>query len=189
MVKYFIKKSNGKLIQKNTSTTRKKRRNYINFQIPKIASKNKAVTRNNNIHKKTIEPLQTHQRSSKKMLAHLKTFDMEKQKQHADIKSAISAYKRIIEQLQEKIKSNNKAIDTFNETIEENFIKMNFLKGDNEEIINLFKNKMENLKKIHNDSLIKDIGMSNKLISETEANIKKLEEELDKVSKMGFTNF
>jgi len=123
------------------------------------------------------------------MLAHLKTFDMEKQKQQADIKSAISGYKTIIEQLQEKIKSNNKAIDTFNETIEENFIKMNFLKGDNEEIINLFKNKMENLKKIHNDSLIKDIGMSNKLISETEANIKKLEEELDKVSKMGFTNF
>ena len=123
------------------------------------------------------------------MLAHLKTFDMEKQKQQADIKSAISGYKTIIEQLQEKIKSNNKAIDTFNETIEENFIKMNFLKGDNEEIINLFKNKMENLKKIHNDSLIKDIGMSNKLISETEANIKKLEEELYKVSKMGFTNF
>ena len=121
------------------------------------------------------------------MLAHLKTFDMEKQKQQADIKSAISGYKTIIEQLQEKIKSNNKAIDTFNETIEENFIKMNFLKGDNEEIINLFKNKMENLKKIHNDSLIKDIGMSNKLISETEKNIKLLEKKLEDVSKMGLT--
>jgi len=121
------------------------------------------------------------------MLAHVKMFDMEKQKQQQEIKTAITGYKKIIEQLQEKIKSNNKTIDNFNETIEENFKKINSFKEDNEELITLFKNKMENLKKIHNDSLIKDIEMCNKLISETEANIKKLEEEIDKVSKMGLT--
>ena len=191
MVKYFVKKSNGKLIQKNTSTTRKKRRNYINFQIPKplnkSASKSRHVSRNNAIDKK-IETLQTKQGTSKKMYAYLKTFDMEKENQQQEIKSAIRGYKEIIEKLQEKIKSNNKAIDNFNETIDENFKKMNSFKGD-EELINLFKNKMENLKKIHNDSLITDIGLCNKLISDTEKNIKKLEEELVKVSKMGFTKF
>jgi len=44
---------------------------------------------------------------------------------------------------------------------------------------------MENLKKIHNDSLIKDIAMCNKLIIETQSNIAKLDKELDKISTMG----
>jgi len=201
MVKYFIKKLNGKLSLRNTSINRKTRRNYINFQIPKkVASKTKHVSKTkhlskrmsvskrttgsrNAIDKKIIETLKMpNANKDKKMFAQ---FHVEKEKHQADIKSAIAGYKLIITQLEEKIKSNHKAIDNFNETIEENFKKMESLKEENEEIITLFKIKMENLKKIHNDSLIKDIAMCNKLIIETQSNIAKLDKELDKISTMG----
>ena len=58
MAKYFVKNSTGKLIQHNTNKpiingiTRKKRRNYINVQIPKQVNKvasTRTASRNNGI--------------------------------------------------------------------------------------------------------------------------------------------
>ena len=198
MAKYFVKNSTGKLIQHNTNKptingiTRKKRRNYINVQIPKQVNKiasTRTASRNNGIkNKKVIETLQIPSKG-KKMLEQMSKIRLEKEKQHAEIKSAIAGYNKIIESIQERIKSNNKEIEEFNKVIEQNLKEIDLLKDVEQGIITSFKNKMESTKQLHNESLIKDNVKCNTLISETELNIKKLEKELDKISKLGSTKF
>ena len=77
-------------------------------------------------------------------------------------------------------------MEDFNKTIEENFIKMDMLKG-NESLISSFKNTMEDMKLIHNQAILKDNAKCHTLISETQENIKMLEKTLSEVSKMGLT--
>ena len=120
------------------------------------------------------------------MLAHLKTFAMDKEKQQAEIKLTIDGYHKIIKTIQDKIQSNNNKMEDFNKTIEENFIKMDMLKG-NESLISSFKNTMEAMKLIHNQAILKDNAKCHTLISETQENIKMLEKTLSEVSKMGLT--
>jgi hypothetical protein len=120
------------------------------------------------------------------MLAHLKTFAMDKEKQQAEIKLTIDGYHKIIKTIQDKIQSNNNKMEDFNKTIEENFIKMDMLKG-NESLISSFKNTMEDMKLIHNQAILKDNAKCHTLISETQENIKMLEKTLSEVSKMGLT--
>ena len=120
------------------------------------------------------------------MLAHLKTFAMDKEKQQAEIKLTRDGYHKIIKTIQDKIQSNNNKMEDFNKTIEENFIKMDMLKG-NESLISSFKNTMEDMKLIHNQAILKDNAKCHTLISETQENIKMLEKTLSEVSKMGLT--
>jgi hypothetical protein len=182
MAKYFIRRSNGKLSQKNTEkmnkTNRKKRRNIINYQLPKP---NDLMNET-----KKIEKSNTSLTKGKKMLSQLKTFEIEKKKNQAEIKSAIEGYKKIIETLHDKIKLNNKKMEEFNTIIQQNLKEMESLKGD-KSIILSFKNKMEDMLQLHNESLIKDNANCDKLISDTEENIKMLEKKLEDVSKMGLT--
>ena len=95
--------------------------------------------------------------------------------QEKEIKSSIEGYEKIIESLQEKIKANNKEIEKFNKTIEQNLKQIEYLKDDNQAIITYFKKEMENIKQLHNSVLIKDNCNCDKLISEIEENIKKLD--------------
>jgi bacterioferritin (cytochrome b1) len=180
MAKYFIRRSNGKLSQKNTEkmnkTNKQKRRNIINYQLPKP----------NHLTNKKIEKSKPLLTTGKKMLSQVKTFEMEKKKSQAEIQSAIEGYKKIIETLHDKIKSNNKTIEEFTTIIQQNLKEMESLKGD-KSIILSFKNKMEDMLQLHNESLIKDNANCDKLISDTEENIKMLEKKLEDVSKMGLT--
>ena len=116
------------------------------------------------------------------MFKQLYTFEMSKQKNQEEIKLSIAGYYKIIKQLQEKIKLNNKEIEKFNKTIEKNLKQIETLKEDNQTIITYFKEEMENIKQLHNCVLIKDNDNCDKHISEIKQNIKKLETVLDKVS-------
>ena len=190
MVKYYVKKSNGKLSQRNTNKpsvsgiTRKKRRNYINVQFSKPRIN---VASNKKIEKEKTPKLNS--TKGKRMVEESDPLYVAIHTQQADIKSAITGYKKIIVTLQDKIKSNDKAIEKFNKTIEQNFKQLESLKDGNEAIISSFKKEMENIKQLHNSILLKENDTCNKLISETQENIKLLERELDKVSKMSLTKF
>jgi hypothetical protein len=179
MPKYFVKHTNGTLKQHNTN--KKTRRNIKNnqFSKPRVLKEN---TRNK------IEGLKIKLQENKpktKMLAHLKTFNMAKQTQQADIKIAIDGYHKIIKTLQDKIQTNNKKMEEFNKMIVQNIKQLESLKG-NEEIISSFKTKMEEMETLHNEVIIKDNEKCHTLISDTQENINKLEKILDEVSKMGF---
>ena len=176
MPKYFVKQTNGTLKQHNTN--KKTRRNIKNNQF----SKPRALKENK------IEGLKIQLQDNKpktKMLAHLKTFNMAKQTQQADIKIAIDGYHKIIKTLQDKIQINNNKMEEFNKMIVQNIKQLESLKG-NEEIISSFKTKMEEMEILHNEVIIKDNEKCNTLISDTQENINKLEKILDEVSKMGF---
>jgi len=176
MPKYYVKQTNGTLKQHNTN--KKTRRNIKNNQF----SKPRALKENK------IEGLKIQLQDNKpktKMLAHLKTFNMAKQTQQADIKIAIDGYHKIIKTLQDKIHTNNKKMEEFNKMIVQNIKQLESLKG-NEEIISSFKTKMEEMEILHNEVIIKDNEKCNTLISDTQENINKLEKILDEVSKMGF---
>ena len=72
------------------------------------------------------------------MLAQIKTVETQKQKQHSEIKAGIVGYNKIIQTIQERIKSNNKEIENFNKLIEQNLKEIDFLKGIDEVIITSF---------------------------------------------------
>ena len=182
MVKYYVKKSNGKLSQRNTNKKTRRTLKNVQFSKPRIN-----VASNKKIEKEKTPKLNS--TKGKRMVEETDPLYVAIHTQQADIKSAITGYKKIIVTLQEKIASNDKSIEKFNKTIEQNFKQLESLKDGNEAIISSFKKEMENIKQLHNSILLKENDTCNKLISDTQENIKLLERELDKVSKMSLTKF
>ena len=107
MAKYYVKKLNGKLSQRNTNKKTRRTLKNVQYSKPRIN-----VASNKKIEKEQIPKLNV--TTGKKMQAPMKTFYAEKEKQQAEIKLAIDGYKSIIKTVQDIIKLNTKKMDEFN---------------------------------------------------------------------------